>query len=104
MDKTLITQDRKERIRYLDLGGGLVSGDGGNNVMEIEELEKQAQPKSGRTQLWSTARSLQLEACCHEQLKNQTHILIIFFLLTPLSSLFFDMFPNPGTTRSEHHQ
>ena len=64
MDKTLITQDRKEKIRNLDLGGGLVSGDGG---LEIEELEKQAQPKSGRTQLWSTARSLQLEACCHEQ-------------------------------------
>ena len=46
MDKTLITQDRKEKIRNLDLGGGLVSGDGG---LEIEELEKQAQPKGGRT-------------------------------------------------------
>ena len=45
----LITQDTKNRTHNLELGGGLESGDGGECVIGIEELEKQVSAKGGRT-------------------------------------------------------
>ena len=36
----LITQDTKRRIRNLEMGGDLESGDGGDDVIKVEELEK----------------------------------------------------------------
>ena len=45
----LITQDTKNRTRNLELGGGLESGDGGDYVIGIEELEEQVSAKGGRT-------------------------------------------------------
>ena len=45
----LITQDTKNRTRNLDLGGGLESGDGGDCVIGVEELEEQVSAKGGRT-------------------------------------------------------
>ena len=47
----LITQDIKNRTRNLDLGGGVESGDGGDCVIGIEELEEQVSAKGGRTRL-----------------------------------------------------
>ena len=37
----LITQDTKNRARNLELGGGLESGDGGDCVIGVQELEEQ---------------------------------------------------------------
>ena len=45
----LITQDTKNKTRYLELGGGLGSDDGGVYVIEVEELEEQVSAKGGRT-------------------------------------------------------
>ena len=45
----LITQDTKSWTRNFELGGGLESGDGGDYVIGIEELEEQASAKVGRT-------------------------------------------------------
>ena len=45
----LITQDTKNRARNLESGGGLESGDGGDCVIGIEELEEQVSAKGGRT-------------------------------------------------------
>ena len=36
----LIKQDTKNKTRNLELGGGLESGDGGDYVIGIEELEE----------------------------------------------------------------
>ena len=44
----LITQDTKNKTRNLELGGGLESGDGGECVIGIEELEEQVWAKGGR--------------------------------------------------------
>ena len=44
-----ITQDTKNRTRNLELGGGLVRGDGGDCMIGIEELEEQVSAKGGRT-------------------------------------------------------
>ena len=45
----LITQNTKSKTRNLELGGGLESGDGGDDVIGIEELEEQVSAKGGRT-------------------------------------------------------
>ena len=45
----LITQVTKKKTRNLELGGGLESGDGGDDVIGIEELEEQVPAKGGRT-------------------------------------------------------
>ena len=45
----LITHDAKIRERNLELGGGLESGDGGDYVIGIEELEEHVSAKGGRT-------------------------------------------------------
>ena len=45
----LITRDKKNRTRNLELGGGLESGDGGECVIRIEEVEEQVSAKDGRT-------------------------------------------------------
>ena len=45
----LITQDTKNRTRNLELGGGLESGDGGDCVIGVGELEQQVSAKGGRT-------------------------------------------------------
>ena len=45
----LITQDTKNKTRNLELSGGLESGDGGDYVTGIEELERQVSVKGGRT-------------------------------------------------------
>ena len=45
----LTTQDTKNRTRNLELGDGLVIGDGGDYVIGIEELEEQVSAKGGRT-------------------------------------------------------
>ena len=45
----LITQDTKNKTRNLGLSGGLESGDGGDYVIEIEELEEQVSARGGRT-------------------------------------------------------
>ena len=45
----LITQDTKNRTRNLELGGDLESGDGGDYVMRVEELEEQVSAKGDRT-------------------------------------------------------
>ena len=44
----LITQDTKNKTRNLEQGGGLESGDGGDYVIGIEELEEQVSAKGGR--------------------------------------------------------
>ena len=45
----LITRDTKTRTRNLELGSGLESGDGGDYVIGIEELEEQVSAEGGRT-------------------------------------------------------
>ena len=45
----LITHDTKNRARNLELGGGLESGDGGDNVIGIEELKDKVLVKGGKT-------------------------------------------------------
>ena len=45
----LIAQDTTNKTCNLELGGGLESGDGGDYVIGIEELEDQVSAKSGRT-------------------------------------------------------
>ena len=45
----LITQDIKNRTRNLDLGGGVESGDGGDCVIGVQELEEQVTAKGGGT-------------------------------------------------------
>ena len=45
----LIAEYTKNKTRNLELGGGLESGDGGDYVMGIEELEEQVSAKGGRT-------------------------------------------------------
>ena len=55
----LITQDTKNGTRNLELGGGLESGDGGDCVIWIEELEEQVSERWQDT-LRSTARSSKL--------------------------------------------
>ena len=45
----LITQDTKNKARNLELGGGLESGDRGDYVVGIGELEEQVSAKGGRT-------------------------------------------------------
>ena len=59
----LITQDTKNKSRNLELGGGLESGDGGDYVTGIEQLEEQASAKCGRTHC---GRPHELEACCEK--------------------------------------
>ena len=56
----IITQDTKNRARNLELGGGLESGDGGDCVIGVQELEEQVTAKAGGTQLRSTARRSKL--------------------------------------------
>ena len=43
----LLSQDAKNRTHNLELGGGLESGDGGNYVIGIEELEEHVSAKRG---------------------------------------------------------
>ena len=60
----LITQDTKNRTRNLELGGGLESGDGGDYVIGIEELEEHVKaqydithcgrPHEARSLLWKS--------------------------------------------------
>ena len=45
----LITQNPQNKIRNLELSGGLENGDGGDDVIGIEELEEQVSAKGGRT-------------------------------------------------------
>ena len=45
----LNTQDTTNRTRNFELGGGLGRSDGGDHVVEIEELEEQISVKGGRT-------------------------------------------------------
>ena len=45
----LITEDTKIRTRNPGLGGGLESGDGGDYVIGIDEVEEQVPAKGGRT-------------------------------------------------------
>ena len=56
----LLMQNRTNRTRNLELGGGFEMGDSGDCVIGIEELEEQVSAKGGRTQLRSTARSSKL--------------------------------------------
>ena len=44
-----ITQDAKKTTRNLELGGGLESGDGGDYMIGIEEVEEQVPAKYGKT-------------------------------------------------------
>ena len=55
-----ITQDRKKKTRDLELGGGLKSGDVGDDVIWIEELEEQVPAKSGRTRCGRPHEALKL--------------------------------------------
>ena len=57
----LITQDTKYKTRNLELVGGLESGDGGDRVIGIEELEEQVSAKRGRTHC-----DRPHEACCEK--------------------------------------
>ena len=59
----LIAEYTKNKTRNLELGGGLESGDGGDYVMGIEELEEQVSAKGGRTHCGQLheARSLMLK-------------------------------------------
>ena len=45
----LISLDTKKKTPNLELGGGLESGDGGGDVIRVEELEEQVPAKGGRT-------------------------------------------------------
>ena len=44
-----VTQDTKQKTRNLELGGGLESGDGEDDVIGIEEQDEQVPAKGGRT-------------------------------------------------------
>ena len=44
----LITQDTRNRTRSLQLGSGLESGDGGDYVIGIDELDEQVLAKGGK--------------------------------------------------------
>ena len=44
-----MTHDTKNRTRNLELSGGLESGDGGDYVIGIEELEEQVSANGDRT-------------------------------------------------------
>ena len=44
----LITEDTKIRTRNPGLGGGLESGDGGDYVIGIDELDEQVLAKGGK--------------------------------------------------------
>ena len=45
----LITQDTKNGTRNLELGSGMESGNGGDCVIRVEELEERVSSKRGRT-------------------------------------------------------
>ena len=60
----LSTQNTKKKTRNLELGGGLESGDGGNYVLGIDELEEQVPAKSSRTHCGRDRTKL--EACCEK--------------------------------------
>ena len=45
----LITQDTERKTRNLELGGGLESGDGGDYIIGIEEVQEQVPAKGGGT-------------------------------------------------------
>ena len=63
----LITQDAKNRTRNLELGGGLESGDGGDCVRGIEELEEQVSAKVAEH---TAVDRTKLETCCEKSLKS----------------------------------
>ena len=74
----LITQDTKNTVRDLELGDGLESGDGGDDVIGMEEVAEQVSAKGGRTHT-AVDRS-KLEACCDksrnvERRSQQVHII-----------------------------
>ena len=73
----LITQDAKNRTRNLELGGGLESGDGGDCMRGIEELEEQVSAKVAEH---TAVDRTMLEACCEKSLKiergsQQVHVM-----------------------------
>lgn len=85
----------KKRKRNLELGGGLESGDGGDGLIDIDELEGQVsanggrrhcgRPHQNRNLLWKIGRmSQQVRVICPEQ-------------------ILFNILPNLGSTRNEHH-
>ena len=45
----LITQDTKNKMRNLELGGGLERGGGGDYMIGIVEVEEKVLAKGGRT-------------------------------------------------------
>ena len=62
----LITQDTKNRTRNLELGGGLESGDGGDCVIEIEDLGEQVSAKGAEH---TAVDRTKLESCCEKSLE-----------------------------------
>ena len=60
----IITQDTTNSTRNLELGGGLESGDGGDDVIGIEELEEQVPARQGVEH--TAVDRTKLEACCEK--------------------------------------
>ena len=65
----LITQDTNNKTLNLELGGGLESGDGGDCVIGVEEVEEQVPTKGGRTHC---ARPHEGRSLLRKVVKNHT--------------------------------
>ena len=90
----LITQDTKIRTRNLELGGGLESGDGGDDVIGIEELEEQVSAKGGRTHC---GRPHEARSLLWKIVKKSRQVNVIF-----PEQIWCHKFPNLGSTPHEH--
>ena len=83
----LITQDQEKGTRDLELGGGLESGDDGDYVIRIQELEEQLSAKGGRTH---SGRPHEARNVLCKLVKKSHHVHIIFpelFLLKKIQIL-----------------
>ena len=83
------------------------SGDGGDDVIGIGEVEEQVPAEGGKTHC---GRPHEARSLFCKIVKSQTQVHDIFFLPPPWANLFWQTrqnclrnFPNPGTTRHEHH-
>ena len=61
----LIAQDKNNMRRNFELGDGVENGDGGDDVIEIGELEEQVSAKEH-----IAVDRTKVEACCEKSLKS----------------------------------
>ena len=62
----LIAQDTKNKARNLEMGGGLGSGDRGDYVIVVGELEEQVSAKGAEH---TAVDRTKLESCCEKSLE-----------------------------------